>query len=374
MAHFDPLIWRIEIPEHSASELDSSVEAQSRFVHEYIHYVQTLVGTAGRFLLLEMVRIMIFAGFHKKHGGNMPRNLGEQINLKLLLKGSSPGEFNGTPPFVEYRKFVDDLRFVLADDVVRIQNPAIKTDGFVRLPLQVGENLKDKFVYLVASRGGEKWAVPVTDRVIFENMARQIQRRYLFFNTPGDTRIVDREKSKVGDLVYTCLYDFLEANLPKDEDVSKWTIVTCQFALLCRYPGLAFEYMAKRLAGRKFVDLQSFLEEMRKDSFFDGQYDEPPLQKTVNDLVGKWGTAISLNENWELKKLTEKIANAYNSIIGDPMFFASPLVLWKDVRGWMGKFGCPPVQFSDGLVWNIQGVDLSMPWHEYFELAGSVLV
>ncbi len=380
MAHFDPLKWQIDILEHSVKDLEQSVEAQSKFVHEYIHYVQALTSTIGRNILLEMVRLMIFAGFWKHYRGSLPKKFEEKINLKELLENSSPNDFRGTEPAAQYQEFYAQLGFALADNISKARTHNEPEFKFVRMPLLVGKFCKNDFVHLVVTHDKQKWAVPITDRVVFENMARQVQRNYLGFNcapNPDGTlnkSLLDGERRKVGDLVYTCLYDTLEDTLPRSEDVARWTIGLCQFALLCRYPGLVLEYMIGRLDGRRVVDVQSFLMEMRRDSFFVGEYNTPPLQETLNEVVGKWGTAILMSESWELREITKHISNAYNALIDEPLFFASPLLSIKEVQGWMRSFGCPPVRCADGALEQLYGVALSKPWHRYFELADSVLL
>jgi hypothetical protein len=82
MVQFDPATWTIEFCEHSVAEIESNPVVQARFVHEYVHYLQTLTGTLGRQILIELVRISIWAGLWKHHGGEPNRRSRRSICWK----------------------------------------------------------------------------------------------------------------------------------------------------------------------------------------------------------------------------------------------------------------------------------------------------
>ena len=372
MAHFHPLRWEIDMSSYLSTALDSDPVVQAVFVHEYVHYVQALTGTIGRHIVLELARLSVFAGISKKHGWPPPAGY-DQVHLQEVLSAASPQDFQGTDPQRQYHEFCTELSFALADSPVPAP-PGAAAGRFTRLPLTVGPNSVKDFVHVVAKNGGGLVAVPVTDRVVFENMARQVQRNYLRFNNTLDISPVDDERKKShGDLTYVCLHDALQQRLPASEDAAKWTITLCQVALLCRNPGTAFEHMLNGLTGARTSDMTSFIQAMNRDAWFKGEFNEPPVQGVLNELVSKWGTAMLPRENWELREFTKLVANACNALLGDYSLMAGSLVAWRDIGHWIARFGCPPVVFSDTTSTQIQGIAAAAPWTWYLRRLDDLL-
>lgn len=372
MAHFHPLRWEIDLSDHHSSSLESDPVVQATFLHEYVHYVQALTGTIGRRILLEMVRLAIFAGHSYHHGWPAPADR-PRLDLRAALESASPSDFHNTKPRQQYKKLIEDLRFALGD--APTPAPADVSPGAVfRRALTLGPNTVDDFVHVVGSTPSGTVAVPITDRVVFENMARQIQLNYLRFNNDLKTAVVrDLRSQPGGDVTYVCLRDALEQALPTSEDSEKWTVVLCQVALLCRHPGGAFAHMLERLAEMREPDLTDFVRRMKRDDWFLGEFNVPPVQETLHELVGKYGTAIQLAENHELRELTKLIAHAHNALRDDYALMASPLIEWAHVLGWVDRFGCPPLSFSDGILTEIQGRPCTSPWTWYFRRLDDLL-
>jgi len=356
--------WEIDLSAYRSTDLETDPVLQAVFVHEYVHYVQALTGTIGRHILLEMVRLAIFAGISRRHGWPPPAGY-DQVHLHEVLENAAPADFQSSEPRRQYHEFIRDLLFALDDTAGPA--PAGTTPGvLLRRTLTVGANTVDDFVHVTGTNSSGVVAVPVTDRVVFENMARQVQRNYLRFNNNLDTSAVDDERNRShGDLTYVCLHDVLANRLPASEDSGKWTITLCQVALLCRNPGTAFERIINSLTGLRNTDLTSFVQALNRDAWFQGEFNEPPVQELLNELIGKWGTAILPRENWEMREFTKLVANACNALLGDYSLMASPLLTWKDVGHWIARFGCPPLTFSDGTISQVQGIATSSPWTWY---------
>ena len=372
MPHFHPLRWEIDLRPHRSGDLDAQPVVQAVFVHEYVHYVQALTGTVGRHILLELARLAVFAGILRKHGWPPPAGY-EQVHLREVLEASAPADFQPSEPRTQYQEFSQELLFALADAESAL--PAGTAPGaFARRRLEVGPHAVDDFVHVAVRRGAAVVAVPVTDRVVFENMARQVQRNYLRFNNNLDTSPVDVERQKAhGDITYVCLHDALKSRLPDSEDCSKWTITLCQLALLCRNPGTAFEHMVGRLTGLRSSDLSGFIQALNRDQWFKGEFNHPPVQDVLNELVGKWGTAVLPRENWELRELTKLVANACNALLGEYSLMAGSLLAWKDIGHWIARFGCPPIIFSDCTLTEVQGITTSAPWTWYLRRLDDLL-
>jgi hypothetical protein len=373
MAHFHPLNWEIDLRAHAAAELERDPVVQATFVHEYVHYVQALTSTIGRHILVELARLAVLAGLQKHHGGPPPDGF-SQIDLERELKDAAPSDFHNTPARDQYRDLSRDLEFALSDQATGVP-VGTRAHEFRRQRLTIGPHSVDDFVHVTASLpSGTIVAVPITDRVVFENMARQVQRNFLRFNNTLDTSPIDSERRKShGDVTYVCLRDLLGSRLPSTEDAAKWTITLCQLALQCRNPGTAFEHMIGRLNSSNQADLAAFLETLNRDSWFKGEFNEPPVQEVLNELVSKWGTAMLPRENWELREFTKLIANACNALRADSSLMAAPLLAWKDIGRWLTSFGCPPVTFSDGATASILGVAATAPWLRYLGRLGDLM-
>jgi len=372
MAHFDALRWEINLEKYSAAELDSNPVVQAVFVHEYVHYAQALTGTIGRHILIEMARLAVFVGILRRHGWPPPAGY-DQVNLREVLSAASKADLAGTEPERQFKDFLKQLQFATSDKRARMSK-GTPPGTFVRHTLTVGPHSVDDFVHVTGDDAAGPCAIPITDRVVFENMARQVQRNFLLFNNELKTAPVDDERQKPNrDLEYVCLHDLVGQRLPKSEDNAKWTITLCQIALLCRNPGSAFEHLVDRLSGLRTVDLTSFVQAANRDEWFKGEFNKPPIQLVLNELVEKWGTAILPRENWELREFTKLIANACNALLGDYTLMASPLITWKDVGHWIARFGCPPIVLSEGPRHEIQGIKTSAPWISYFRRLADLL-
>jgi|GEM_PF-3947873 len=372
MAHFHPLRWEIDMSNYKSTDLPSNPVVQAVFVHEYVHYVQTLTGTIGRHIVLELARLSVLAGIHKVHGPTPPTTL-DRIRLKDVLTAAIPADFDGSEPRTQHSEFCTELEFALADRPSTAP-PAVSAGSLIRLPLKVGPHSQASFVHVVAKRGSALVAVPITDRVVFENMARQVQRKYLLFNNNLDASIVDGERNQAhADLTYVCLHDALKGRLPTEEDSAKWTIVLCQIALLCRNPGAAFEHMMTCLTRPKMSDIELFISGLKQDAWFKGEFNEPPAQKVVNELAQKWGSMMLFTEQYELREFTKLIANAHNALLNNFSLMAGSLVSWKDVGSWLARFGCPPVIFSDVTCTQICGTTASAPWTWYLRRLDELL-
>ncbi len=283
-----------------------------------------------------------------------------------MLNAASAADFQNSAPRDQYHEFSRDLAFALCDQATPTPG-GTQASQFRRQPLTVGANSVDAFVHMTARLpSGAVLAVPVTDRVVFENMARQVQRNFLRFNNNLDTSPVDSERNRVhGDITYVCLHEALVERLPPSEDAAKWTITLCQIALQCRNPGTAFEHMLGRLTAANRSDVTGFVQSLSRDPWFKGEFNVPPIQDTLNELISKWGTAMLPRENWELREFTKLIANACNAVQSDYSLMAAPLLAWKDIGRWLASFGCPPVIFRDGPCASIHGVATTAPWTRY---------
>lgn len=374
MAHFNPATWEIDLRQYPEAALSTSPVAQATFLHEYIHYLQTLTSTAGRCLLIEQVRTIIFAGLYRTHPNGIPSNF-SQIDLYAALDGATRQDFAGTEPSNQYRQTAEELSLALCAQQVPYSGKRDPKHPFVEMTLTHSGVSQSGFTHVIVAAGTQLVAIPLNDRVFFENMARQVQRRFLLFNNELDASAVESERSTShGDRTYVCIHDLLKETLPPTEDAARWTIVLCQMCLLCRHPGTAFEQVFKRLVGlSEKNDLNDFLRRLNRDEWFRGEFNTPALQDTIDELHRKWGSAMRIVESGELHEVLRLIASVYNIAMGNYEYFASPLLTWEMVGYWVRSFGCPPVRCSDGTLTSLFGTPTTMPWRRYFVKASELL-
>ena len=257
--HFHPLDWNIRIPEFTGQELTTDPNAQSVFLHEYLHYVQMLLGTTGRRTLVDMVKLCVRTGLHKHYAGAVPNHF-HQIDLRRSLEEANSADFVGSDVSQEYQRIRDEWSFLLADEEIPV---CAREIGVVRRPFSVGNVSRREFPHLVVPwDSSSARAIPLTERVIFENMARTMQRNYLYFTLQDTSRVDEERNGPRRDVTYVCIRDYLEGTLPSGEDAAKWTIGLCHLSLLCDEPWEVISHFLLKIESRRVGDWDQFYVEV----------------------------------------------------------------------------------------------------------------
>lgn len=367
MPSFNLLNWTIDMEHHTRHEFNNDIYVQSKFVHEYVHYVQTLASTIGRIIFAELIRISIRAGVYKSFGNNTP-DPPQQINLWDALEQSTPTDFNNTDVKTDFSDFNFDLRTAL--HLIHYQMNIQGNSGIIKRDFSIfGRHIPD-FSYIRKDFNNTTYWIPITDAVLYENMARQIQKQFLAFNNPSnslslDTSGIDDLRHTHGEIFYTCLYDYLIEILPEGEDIVKWTITLCQFSLMCSFPGSVFHYITDLIISTQVFDIDEIINVIRKDKFIASQYNNPNIQNTLDEMINKFGTFIKPTENYEIYELAGNIVNIINTVNNNWGHFYDPLINWNKVEVWIKHFGCPPIRFADGEMLQIAGIATNDYWHKY---------
>ena len=131
--------------------------------------------------------------------------------------------------------------------------------------------------------------------------------------------------------------------------------------------------MVKKLIQNPEEDLEDFIRKMNRDSWFALEYNNPPVQEIINNLIFKDGSCIRPTENYKLRELTDQIAKVFNAVDSDKQYFAEPILNWKRIEEWVNIFGCPPIKFSDGYKTNLFNIQIKQNWHEYLSKIISIL-
>ena len=366
MNHFHPLNWNIQIPEFTTEELTNDPTAQSVFLHEYLHYVQMLLGTTGRRTLVDMVKLCVRTGLHKHYAGNIPKHF-EQIDLRKTLKDANAADFVDSDVRQDFQYVLDEWSFLLADEAILVSD-VVAAHEVVRHTFSVGKIRWPDFPHLMIPWDSNSVrAVPLTERVIFENMARAVQRNFLYF-TLQDTEFIDQERKKPHrDITYVCIRDYLENALPSDEDAAKWTIGLCHLSLSCNKPWEVMAHLLLKVKSVGYRDWDHFMNEVEQDIFISDRFNIPDAQQEVSSLIERYGTAIRPSENYQVLLLARRVADAFNILSSKPLFFYEPAKGWEIARSWVGFFGLPPVLTKDGQVELVAGHRAESDWFWYLE-------
>ncbi len=376
-ASFDRTTWSIDVPFSKEDLLRDSV-CQAAFVHEYVHYVQFLTSTIGRIILLETIRLAVYAG--ASLDGKEPVRFEHQLDLYETLESAQKWRLERTQAAKQFENLQLDLDFALRLNLVPC-GPV--PTSVIRRQLtghgRASSRAVQDFPHIVDLRDGHPFlAVPITDRLLFENMARQVQRNYLIVNNAqpdlaASVKPVDDLRSEpLGDILYTCVHDHF-AHRGAAGVAAKWTIVLCQLALGCRHPGLAMARIIERAEGLRYPSLDVLLDYLRKDSFFAGEFNVPPIQPVLDELVHKWASAFRPAHAFHLQGLATAIAAANNAVSDPWETFADQFVTWKTVVAWLRRFGCPRVVCANGVLDEIDGIALVQPWHDILSMAAKLL-
>lgn len=371
-SHFEPFGWEIRLNGHQSSDLEKDNLTRATFIHEYIHYVQFLISSLGRIFFVELIRNIILAGVIKHYGKDVPEEI-EQINLKAELSEASPTDFVNTNAQANFQKNYYELMAALETTPIEIEPTAEK---FVYKPLKIQGPYSFEildFPHIVIHHGRKVYVTPLSDRIIFENMARQVQRYYLFFKL-NDTSSVDNLLGQLGEEIYTCLWQIVREHSQDKCDSRMWTIVLCQVSLICERPGHAFIKMYEKFVAQDTPDMNEFLHSLNWDEEIKSRYNKPPMQELLNELIENLGRTMKMHENYELREVVKYMRNAHNDICTNPKYFANSLVDWDHVLSWLRRFGCPPIIFDDGTLTKIDEIDLKKPWHDYLNLGRNLLL
>lgn len=370
--HFDILTWQINLPNYTKHEIENEIYPKSVFIHEYIHYCQTLASTIGRVYLTELLRISLRTGIFLNFGDSLPK-IEKQIDLWDSLQNAKSSQLIGTPPYHDYHSLLNDLDFVYAGEPVLFNGIYNSSFPFHFQNLSISQNTRDNFPHILSEINSRIYMIPISDLVIFENMARQIQRKFLIFSgLKNELLTLDSLRTNPNYVRYeltryTSIYDYLTRVIQNGEDVSKWTITLCQFALMCQFPGEAIIEMSKILSDKvnQNIQLEEFIELIRRKDYFINVYNQPRIQSVINDLINKLGTVMLPHENNELRELIKLLTNLINSINDKWSYFSQDIWVDDHLRSWIRSFGCPPVQCRSGVLNEIFGLETNTYWHRY---------
>ena len=361
--YFNFLDWSITLENIESKELVANIEAQSIFLHEYIHYCQHLSSTFGRIVIKNIIITLIKAALFKLYGNNIPERI-QPFDLWNVLKNCTAQDFQGTTIKNEYFEVFNEYQIIMSCEMSPYNMN--KNEIFVDKEINVN-GVRRIYPHIVVEYNSNSFLIPLSERILYENMARQVQRNYLQFNNQLNSNQVDRLKNTQSEQIYLCIHQLLEKILPYSEPVSHWTITFCQLALLCRHPGEAFKHIYERLKALPNLDLNSFIDTINNDAYFLTEYNIPNIQTLINDLIQKYGAYISVKERSELRNFVLKLGEIYNKLNTNKQYFSRDLINWHEVKEWVNLFGCPPISCKDVILTNFLGNDTNEFWHKYFK-------
>jgi hypothetical protein len=330
-----------------------------------------LCSTFGRIVLKNIIISLIKTGLFKKNGPSIPQYV-EKIDLWKTLENSAPSDFVGSPIRDEYDELLNEYRIIISSKINYI-GTSLTSSPFITKTISVN-GLNREYPHLISEINSKYFIIPLSESVIYENMARQIQRDYLYFNNNLDTSLTDGYAINDNEIIYICINRHLKKVIPSTESISKWTITLCQIAMLCRHPGEALTYILKKLETQKIFDLVEFEKSLQKDTWFSGEYNVPNVQTVVSDLIEKYGIYIQVTEHYELTEFLKKLVDISNHVNSNKQYFYDPLLKWDGVKIWLELFGCPSLFCGGTEISSLHGVKTNTYWFRYFDKVHQLLV
>lgn len=365
MSHFEPFDFTINL-DFPRNRLETDGVHRSVLIHEYVHYLQCLSSTIGRCFLFELSRLAILAGHWHSHAGNPPELL-TMINLDSILSSSQKPDYLKFPFQQQYSDIKTEVDALLNPHLAA--SPPGKGPTFIQRKLH---GFPSKVLtHLELTYGGGALCVPLTDRVFFENAARQVQHHYLFMAIQN-TSSVDCLEGQSGESMYRCLYHCIEPTLRGRFDAREMTIAISQFCLLSAEPGRVFELALDVLNTSTARTMEDQFLELRRTSAIAALMNQPDMGGIISEL-GRLQTSISSPASLELFQFRELIVGTYNKLNDIPWLFASSIVTWKTFMQWVRTFGCPEIHCSDGSLTDLEGVPCQSPWVKYLQQANERL-
>lgn len=379
MAEFSPFDWTIDFREYTPEQLEQDAEVQATFLHEYTHYIQMLTGTLGRQVLVETTRLLVLAAANLKYGNSLP-NVREKVSLRPLLDDCAH-ELRASDATAQYTNLTLDVGLCLTDIEADYAEAHSGADPFVSRPI-AATNRNGQLLHIVITLPDKSLkTIPLSDKVLCENMARQVQRRYLLRNNieavnegplVAGNAPIDDERTRAGERAYTCLHDALAA-LRSHDDVSAWTIAITQLCIMTARPADAFAHCYRRLRAMPNADLPTFCERMYQEFRRMRTWDDPPLEAVLREDLRTYETLMPSKEAYDLHAFADKVAAAHNAIIRNFDLFGT-LDTWGDVLRCIERFGSPPVVFKDEeRPPALSGRPLGHPWHDLYQRAFEIL-
>jgi len=376
-ASFEFTRWEIIMEYWRSEDFQTDPEVQARFVHEYVHYLESLMGTLGRVVLTELFRMVIYARQALEGFNNHSKTKPPRLPVLERLKAACSRDFDPTELPGQYAELYKEILFTMytghLQGITRVDN---ENPFETRTHEKYGYPRTD-FVFIRGESRGRPISVPLTERILFDNVARQVQRNYLRNNT-GRTSTVDELRSTDPDeFYYVCLTDLIERSLPKRRspiDSSAWAIAICQYSLLCDYPDQVFRYLLTELRGFKGQDLtKEFLENLKTDRWIRGHYNNPPLEEVLAQILTDFGDKTCDSSGAGIECLINNILTLYTDLDRNVALLFGLDLTWERVKGWASRYGCPPVVFADGIKYDPFEIGSTNPWHTYLSLTYSLL-
>jgi hypothetical protein len=373
MAHFDFIRYVIDLRENRAftnvrraalADMPERADLTIAFVHEYTHYLQSVLSVYGIRLLSELVSLSVYValpangdgrgGVERPEGAELP-SLVEAINAldddrlrDVLRAGSGQAErvlslvdevdalFNGT---LRYELGPEDVVETWTLDRGRIRRGAYN-EAFVGILTPDG-------VFFA-----------ITPGLLIENMARRIDR-WFAANVYTDDPPYEEHEIERG--YYNGLFHLITSDarlrLPEGIEAEEITVLLCQLALGSSRPDHAIEVMLEAL--RQEADpadpaetlhtLVEWLVAALRANNFEGRplWTASAYQEPVN-LFARSGILDGLAEGPIIRHHLEKVARLVVDVQRNPGLFVRPDLDWTAVKSWLEAYGISEVQMADG--------------------------
>jgi len=328
----------IMICESEVGAIPSGNRRTVSFVHEYVHYLQSVSSLAGFRLLVA--------------------TLAYAVEARALATGDIEDTPHNRKMLAEKCKDLEaqcTLHWRVAPRARSYFGRAGRKLGVVQLDLNQPE-IYDR-VWGVTVRGSQ--FRPITVAVLAEGMARRIDRIYArneeITDVPGSDSRIEREQYN---LIYAILKHWRYVrNVPTDCHEAA-TIVICGLALLAGRPDRATAELLKRIrSGRLPSDIVAWAITLREHLQSERWIGPNAYADVVRDFEADVQPYLDLEERQAIGAYVNRIIRAVSAVWNNPTYFASEAIGWPQVRHWMIRFSLPRVTCGAEVIAQIDGVN-----------------
>ncbi len=318
------------------------------FVHEYVHYTQSLGSVAGCRLLAEWIDLGVAAalilGGHITEAdfqGKSYHQLKDSfIPILEILRRQEDGAARGLSLIQERRQSILD-----EGKMVFIPNDVRYGGGQPDFDVVEEEYSGRSFYGYITPR---RLFVPFNVGFLAENMARAIDQRMNATHRFGHAWASGPAEEEI----YRGLQHVLERPRYEGNVAPQYTsdvvILVCALSLACERPDQAAALLLERLAEpRQLGGLPQAVAPGLRDHLA-GRLNANAYNAAVDVIQHGLARSMARDEYYEIYELLKCLQRIGNTMLHDPLFFIGQDISWARVDSWITSFGLPQVKATDG--------------------------
>ena len=322
--------------------------ATMSFVHEYVHYAQSIGSVAGCRLLAEWIDIGVAAALILEghiteadfEGKSFHRLRDSFIPIFEILSRQPDGAARELPLLLERRKAI------LSEGALVFMTQSASYGGRGAAFDVVEEEYRGRRYYgYITPR---RIFVPFNVGFLAENMARAIDQRLNAAHQFGHAWAAGPAEEEI----YRGLQHVLEQSRYERNVAPRYVndvvILVCALSLACERPDEAAALLLHRLATPRQLGGLPQAIAPGLQAHLGGHLSAGAYNAAVEIIQHGLARSMARQEYYEIYELLKCLQRIGNTMLHDPMFFLGQDTTWDRVVCWMTSFGLPQVKATDG--------------------------